>query len=924
LGEFADVEALSGLATRLDQRRLAALEDRFDADLAVGRHDAVAAELSEAVAAHPLRERLQAQLALALYRAGRQADALRALSDAGRTLREELGIEPSRELRDLETAILAQDPDLAPVPLASPAGPAPVPDDRPGVAAPAAPLLSPSVGGATLVQSPLVGREAEWAELQIALQESAHDGRIVVVEGEPGIGKTRLVEELRAHVAIRGGAAVWGRSDEGGAAPALWPWLAPLRALAATLPDLPAQLGELLSGGAAAGNGAAAAVPAGAVQYERFDAVAEVLTAAGATRPVAVLLDDLQWADAASLELLGHLAGRLPAGVVIVATLRQLEVGRTDAVTDALATVARRPGSRRLRLQGLAPVATAEILSRVSGREVQPAVATAIHARAEGNPFYALELARLLDDEGDLGGEVPATVGDVIRRRLTRLPEATLELIGVGAVLGRDVDIELLASAASLDLDRALDALDPAVAHRLLVEVDDRPGHLRFNHALVREVLVDDMTSLRRARVHLKVADAIEARGAGVDDAEILADHLWRAAPVGVGKRAAAALEQAAEVALHRVAYSAAEELLAKAVQLRRATGSSVEDDAAELAAIIRLLEVARALRYFQGVESDDALERAKDLAVRTGQRRALLDLTWFQFSALATATRIAEAEVRSTAFVALTADDEDPAARGDGIESTGIVAWMHGRIAEAAERLDRALALYAQAGPPTDPFALERVLVATCFWLFNRVVHGDLPLEEAWDHFDRMISDTPDRFVVSSVCGFAATTALAVGAMAESERFTDTGMEVDPESQFAFWSGQVLMHRGVMLAWRGRADEALERFAQGKGLYTGVGGRSGLTMFQASMGHQLALHRRFDEAREALVESRREMETLGERWGEANLLIGEGVLARAEGDQERAQERFAAAVAVARAQEAGRLVELAVRERDRVPATPA
>jgi hypothetical protein len=180
------------------------------------------------------------------------------------------------------------------------------------------------------------------------------------------------------------------------------------------------------------------------------------------------------------------------------------------------------------------------------------------------------------------------------------------------------------------------------------------------------------------------------------------------------------------------------------------------------------------------------------------------------------------------------------------------------------------------------------------------------------------MISDTPDRFVVSSVCGFAATTALSIGAWDDAERYTEINSEVDPQAQFAFWSGQVLMHRGVALTWRGRVDEGLERFAQGRDLYTGVGGRSGLTMFQAAFGHQLALQGRLTEARDALAAARREMETFGERWGEANLLVGEAVLARVEGDEARARERFDAAVAVAEAQQAGRLVELAVRERGR------
>jgi hypothetical protein len=229
-------------------------------------------------------------------------------------------------------------------------------------------------------------------------------------------------------------------------------------------------------------------------------------------------------------------------------------------------------------------------------------------------------------------------------------------------------------------------------------------------------------------------------------------------------------------------------------------------------------------------------------------------------------------------------------------------------------------MALFDEAPPPEDPFALERLLVTTCFWLFNHVVHGDRTPEETWADFDRLIDEVPDRFVVSSVCGFAATTALTIGAWEEAERYAATGVEIDPEAQFAFWSGQVLMHRGVTLVWRGDVDEGIARFAQGRDLYSGVGGRSGLTMFLAVLGFHLARRGRLDEARAALADSRREMDAHGERWGEADVLVAEGVLARVEGDEATAAERFAAAVAVAEAQGAGRLVDLAVQERDRGP----
>jgi hypothetical protein len=315
------------------------------------------------------------------------------------------------------------------------------------------------------------------------------------------------------------------------------------------------------------------------LQFERFEAVAGVLERASADHGVVILLDDLQWADETSLELLGFLARRVEHGLLVVGTVRQLDVGRNDAVTDALAVIARRNGSRRVTLRGLNADATTAVAAGASGMTLTPAVAGEIYARAEGNPFYTIELSRLVNDAGTLEDAVPGGVGDVIRRRLASLPPQTVELLTIGAVLGRDVPPTLLAGAAERNLDDVVDAIEPAVVQRLLVGVPDHPLVLRFSHALVRQVILDDLTPLRRARLHLKVADAIEAGGAGVDDAEVIAQHLWQAAPIGVSKRAAAALERAAEVALRRVSYHAAEDLLTKAVARLRAEGRAVTLD---------------------------------------------------------------------------------------------------------------------------------------------------------------------------------------------------------------------------------------------------------------------------------------------------------------------------------------------------------
>jgi DNA-binding SARP family transcriptional activator len=194
---------------RLEDLRAAALEQLIEAKLALGRHAEVIGELEGLIAQHPYRERLRAQLMLALYRSERQADALQAYQDARRTLVEELGIEPGERLRGLERAILAQDPRLHLVAAEEPAAAEPA-DEVP--------------------RGAFVGRERELAELVGGLDDAfAGRGRLFLLVGEPGIGKSRLAEELIAHARARGASVLVGRCWEAGGAPAYWPWVQSLR-----------------------------------------------------------------------------------------------------------------------------------------------------------------------------------------------------------------------------------------------------------------------------------------------------------------------------------------------------------------------------------------------------------------------------------------------------------------------------------------------------------------------------------------------------------------------------------------------------------------------------------------------------------------------------------------------------------------------
>jgi DNA-binding SARP family transcriptional activator len=259
---------------RLGELYVAAVEDRIDADLACGRAEELVPELEALVSRHPVRERLRRQLMLALYRSGRQAEALAAYRDARQTLLGELGIEPTRALQELEKAILAQDPALD------------VETRRP------APDAVPGRHAAT----PVVGREAELAVFEAALDDAlAGRGRLFVLVGPPGAGKTQLADEIASRAKTRGAAVRWGRCWDGGDAPPYWPWRQAIR-------DLPEHDGT--------------------ERFPFFSTVTELLRGESARQPLMLVLDDLQSADEDSLlllEFVGSHVAEMPMLIVGVA-----------------------------------------------------------------------------------------------------------------------------------------------------------------------------------------------------------------------------------------------------------------------------------------------------------------------------------------------------------------------------------------------------------------------------------------------------------------------------------------------------------------------------------------------------------------------------------------------------------------------------
>ena len=600
---------------RLELVRENATENRIEADLGLGRHGEVIAELEILVREHPMRERLWGLLMLALYRSGRQGEALRAYTTARTMLREELGIEPGPDLRRLETAILVQAPDLDlfehPTMVESPtAG---------SLQQPPAPLLRRADG--------FVGRARELALFeQLVVETGQGRGATLLVSGEPGIGKTRLVAELAQRFGDDGALVAWGRGDEGDSAFAFWPWVQVLRALVGANPGAVGQVGR--SALAQIANlvpevtalvedleAATLSEPA-AARFALFEAVAAVLhtVATVTSRPVVVILDDLQWAPVPSLRLTSFIAARaVDSPLVVVGTFRDSDPSISGPLAQTLAALARLPGVR-LSLGGLSQDECRELLEVEFSYEPSKELVGAVWARTGGNPFYIGELARLIAAEGPKTPEqlravgVPWAVRQVISRRLSRMSEHARNMLSVASVCGMVVDLAVLTALATTGcIDRLAEALEEAVEAGILV-VDPHPqGQSRFAHELTYEAILAELSSLRRKRLHAHVASAlVELHGNDESYASEVAHHLFEATPLVALSDAYDAALRAAEVAHLHLAYEQAESYLWSAHELTAGMETGAERSLRELEVQRRLssLKVNRQWEEVRGVRN--------------------------------------------------------------------------------------------------------------------------------------------------------------------------------------------------------------------------------------------------------------------------------------------------------------------------------
>jgi DNA-binding SARP family transcriptional activator len=748
---------------RLQELRLGALESRIEADLALGRHREVAGELAALSAEHPERERLCAQLMLALYRAGREADALDAYHRVSAHLTGELGLDPGPALQALRRAIVERSPALS---VTGP-GPSP-PDGSRGFA-----LQSAIQGGGDA----FVGRVAAFEQLAASFEEAASGARrIVMLRGEPGIGKTWLAAQLGRHAHSRGAIVLYGRCDEEGLLPhqpfveALRHYVChcdsgvlagqvqlisgELRRVVPELGDRVPELAQPLSGD-----------PEGA-RYRLFEALAALLCEAAQRQPLVLVLDDLQWADEATLLLLKYVA-RYPREerMMIVGTYREMDVAPGHALSAVLADLAREQDCVRLELEGLDAAAVSELVGRHTHDRAPPGLDRMVFEETEGNAFFVVEILRHIAEASDPDAAMlarlplPEGVRDLIGRRLARLGPETARVLETAAVLGHRFEFDMLERLCDLGQDALVDALEQAVGARILEESATHVGHYAFSHALIRDVLHATLTGARRALLHRRAATAIEALHSdhlGPRLAE-LAGHYANAGSAADRSRAVAYGARAGEHALALLAYEQA------AAHYRRAL--ELLDDGSGSAELRCDLEIARgeAERMAGDPSYRATLLRGAALARELGDVERLARAALANTRGSLSSSQGVDLERVAVLEAALDGlDARDSATRAGvlgqlAVELIGDADWRR-----RARLGDEALEMARRVG---DPRTLARVLTMRVLakWNPRTVADRNRDLQEAW----RLAAGIDERLLAGYAAFLGSDAAIEAGDLA-------------------------------------------------------------------------------------------------------------------------------------------------------------
>jgi DNA-binding SARP family transcriptional activator/tetratricopeptide (TPR) repeat protein len=614
LGECHDEAFAQAEVARLEGMEVRAVERRVDADLALGRHATLAGEIEGLVAAHPLHERFREQLMLALYRSGRQADALAAYQDAHRVLAEELGLVPGPALRSMEAAILHQDPAI---------------DYDP-----------PEPGQVTRGPFPFVGRKRPRQVLTTVWRRARSGERqLVIVEGELGIGKTRLATETAAAVTSEGGEILLGRAVGDALIPFL-PFVEALSSYAAQLgpdrlrsivgPGAP-YLAQLLPGLPIPGRHdrpGEAEAEASSHRYLMFEAAVALLNAIAAPAGAVLVLDDLHQADPSTMQLLEHVARhQSPARLLIIGT-----VTTPPPLAGILLDLAADGLGDRITLDGLGGEEVDQLLAGVTGNGSTPAgLAREVTDLTAGVPLFVVEMARGLAELDTRQAQalaadlpVPERIQAILERRLRRVAPFVTSLLVTASVIGATFDAGVLAGLCRQPESAVAGQLEAAVAAGL-VHQDVAAGQYRFAHQLVQRVLLARVGAETRARLQGELAQILIGPNAPAGTAPAMVAYHFAQAARFHARQAVTYAVQAGEHAMALLAFENAAVLYSSALGSLRGFGDS--DPHLESRILVALGRAHQAA--YQRSEAMAAYRRAGELAVSQDDSETLADAAW-------------------------------------------------------------------------------------------------------------------------------------------------------------------------------------------------------------------------------------------------------------------------------------------------------
>ncbi len=675
--------------------------------------------------------------------------------------------------------------------------------------------------------SSFVGRSVETAILRDAVNDVVGGrGRLMMLSGEPGIGKTRLAEETMIHARANGAQVRWGRCWESGGAPAFWPWIQIIREsvadkgarnpkIAATgsgLAYIALMVPELRSTFAIqeplhehhALDSDPSARPS-AERFRLFDAIAALFKVLTADAPMAIVLDDLHAADEDSLSLLHFISRELKQlKLLIIATFREIEARQAFQQGGLLSQIVRE--GRVVPLRGLAPIEVADFI-RSNAPIADTGIADELHQATEGNPFFLDEIVRLMVAERSPGTtatrgvrfSIPDSVRSVVYRRVAPFSEQTRALLTTASVIGKEFDIELLKEVSGQTAEQIIDALEDALTQAVVIAHADSFGHFRFSHAIIAETLSTDLSVTARARLHQRIASALERVYGDEPGPHLarLAHHHVQALPLGDLNKAVEFARRGAEHARNQLAFAETIRLYRMALQALPVNAKNDDAQRCEL-----LLAMGEALAQSQNLEeARRAFEQAADIARRAGHthllaRSALHLGGWFSsfFKNDRALTNLVEEGLAAVG-------DSDPAMR----------ASLMAKLADArywAGDREGGLALSDQAVELARSQDDQRALVSA-LWIRNHIRWGPEDVE------GRLASATEIATLAESIGEYQRALRaheLRFAALLEMGDIPGVEAEIRAYETLARKSRRTLRHRGAFpggaraFAWRLRA----------------------------------------------------------------------------------------------------------------------